>query len=281
MKTQVKEITPQWAEKVLKENNTHNRRLNENRVGTIAADMVAGCFVLTHQGIAFAEDGTLIDGQHRLAAVVQSGVSVQMLVTTGLPRSHQDGVSLDTIDVIDCGGLRTVGQQLSLAHGIQDANHVAAAIKMVAMICLPGKLYKLTTAQTLKILDEYSQHVEAVLNTKYSRALGRAGVYGTLVFCRPARTEAVDDFISKYCTLEQIPQNSPISALRRKMLGVTGATSNTQALDVARDTATAVMKHCEGQKMSLVRTCEDGLRYFRGLQKSRVKMVTDIVSPSK
>lgn len=47
-------------------------------------------YILTHQGIAFAENGHLVDGQHRLAALAQmpDGFAIEIEVTTGLsPRA--------------------------------------------------------------------------------------------------------------------------------------------------------------------------------------------------
>ncbi len=52
-------------------------------VAQLAHYMKEGHFQLTHQGIAFNEDGELFDGQHRLLAVMKSGVPVQMVVTRG------------------------------------------------------------------------------------------------------------------------------------------------------------------------------------------------------
>ncbi len=43
--------------------------------------MREGHWDTTHQGIAIASDGTLVDGQHRLLAIVESGVTVRMNVT--------------------------------------------------------------------------------------------------------------------------------------------------------------------------------------------------------
>ena len=41
-------------------------------------------FHLTHQGIAIDENGNLRDGQHRLLAIIKTGISAWMAVTTGI-----------------------------------------------------------------------------------------------------------------------------------------------------------------------------------------------------
>ena len=49
--------------------------------------MINGDWQLTHQGIAFDTTGRLIDGQHRLHAIIEAGVPVQILVTRGCSAS--------------------------------------------------------------------------------------------------------------------------------------------------------------------------------------------------
>ena len=90
--TEVIIITPDMAKAWL-EKNTRNRSFNKVRVLAYAKEMLAGNWLDHHQGIAFYEDGTLADGQHRLAAVAASGVSVPMVVAYGL--SIESGLMID------------------------------------------------------------------------------------------------------------------------------------------------------------------------------------------
>ena len=83
MKTQIETITPRIAEQYLTTMTT-NRSLKSSVISRYADDMIAGRWVLTHQGIAFDENGSLCDGQHRLQAIIKSGVSVSMVVTRGV-----------------------------------------------------------------------------------------------------------------------------------------------------------------------------------------------------
>lgn len=83
--TQVEYVTPEIARRWLLTRAAQQRSLRPHRVGQYARDMRQGRWSLTHQGIAFSDAGHLIDGQHRLAAVIEAGVSVDMMVTRGLP----------------------------------------------------------------------------------------------------------------------------------------------------------------------------------------------------
>lgn len=94
MITHVRElITPEIAERYLAANQG-NRNIRNSLVNKIARDIKNDLFVETHQGIAFDEDGTLIDGQHRLLAVIKAQKPIVIDVARNVPRSS--GVNIDT-----------------------------------------------------------------------------------------------------------------------------------------------------------------------------------------
>lgn len=72
-------VTPELAAEWLRQNN-FNRPYKASLIANYARQMRAGLWRCTHQGIAMTEKGTLLDGQHRLHAVVESGVTVQMIL---------------------------------------------------------------------------------------------------------------------------------------------------------------------------------------------------------
>jgi len=79
MRTQIMTITPKMAQTFLA-NNTENRKKRGWWVTCIANMIKRGEWILTHQGIAFTKSGKLIDGQHRLEAIVESGIPIEMLI---------------------------------------------------------------------------------------------------------------------------------------------------------------------------------------------------------
>lgn len=110
-------VTPNMAEEWLTENHG-NRKLNGPRVELFARLIREGKFCLTHQGVAFYDDGDLADGQTRLTAIVRADVPVWMFVTRGLPRS--------AIHAIDGGRPRTVRDVLHFLGMSLSSHHVAA-----------------------------------------------------------------------------------------------------------------------------------------------------------
>jgi hypothetical protein len=92
-------ITPAKARDMLA-GNYGNRPLRKAVVDRLAAEMRSGYWQLSHQGIAFSSDGRLLDGQHRLNAVIKADVAVQMMVARNVPD--------DAFKVTDRGVQRTI-----------------------------------------------------------------------------------------------------------------------------------------------------------------------------
>jgi len=111
VKTENVLVTVALATKWL-EGNTHNRPVRDSRVHQYANDMKEGRWGVSHQGIAFAEDGTLLDGQHRLWAILEAKVPIEMMVTTGLPMDAQkyidEGLPRSVVDVMKLDGQENI-----------------------------------------------------------------------------------------------------------------------------------------------------------------------------
>ena len=80
MRTEVVTITPEMAAEWLAKN-ISNRPLRMSTVEHYASQISRGKWQRTHQGICFDRHGNLIDGQHRLHAIVMAGVSAVIMVT--------------------------------------------------------------------------------------------------------------------------------------------------------------------------------------------------------
>lgn len=100
-------VTPQLAEDLLTRAAV-NRRLDWGQVDCLAEAICRGEWKLTHQGIALdgpLESGALLDGQHRLYAIIKAGTAVRIFVFEGLPRS--------AFPVLDTGKRRSAVDALS------------------------------------------------------------------------------------------------------------------------------------------------------------------------
>lgn len=87
-------ISPEIAKEYLSHIDVQkkNRPLNKRYVDMYARDMIAGKWKTTHQGIAFDENGYLVDGQHRLNAIIQANIPIKLMVSRGLGNNPFSGI---------------------------------------------------------------------------------------------------------------------------------------------------------------------------------------------
>lgn len=114
-------ITPQIASEYLAKNTNNYRVLSKSKVDVYAEDMRNGNWQENGEGIAFGEDGTLKDGQHRLHAIIRSGVTVPMLVIRGVASNVQ---------VYDWGTNRT-SAQIARAGGYALSSDMIGAARII------------------------------------------------------------------------------------------------------------------------------------------------------
>lgn len=113
-------LTPTMAEEYL-EHNIDNRSIRNHLVDSIARDMAAGNWVFTGDPIQFDVTGTMINGQHRCWAVVQSGVTVPIAVQRGLP--------VEARNVIDTGARRSTSDVLGF-QGFRNSAKLTSTIRI-------------------------------------------------------------------------------------------------------------------------------------------------------
>jgi hypothetical protein len=136
-------ITPEMAAQMLAQN-PENRPIKRKWVEKLARDMASGHWQVNGDAIRLNGDGSLIDGQHRLSACVESGVPFTSLVISGLPH--------DVRATIDGGVKRTYGDRLAMRN-VPNSNLVASAVKMLAGIATGQLRYtSLTNAEMDMIL---------------------------------------------------------------------------------------------------------------------------------
>jgi hypothetical protein len=121
MKSKVMMVDPALALAWLQRNIETNRPLRPTVVENYADEMRRGEWHLTHQGIALDIDGNLIDGQHRLAAVIKANVIVPMMVTVNAPRA--------SFVALDGGVKRTLADRLTMPPDVVTVLNAAWCLK--------------------------------------------------------------------------------------------------------------------------------------------------------
>lgn len=77
-------ITAKDAEELFALNVEHNRTIRPHHVRTIAADIREGRWEINGSTIRISKTGKLLDGQHRLLALIQVGTKITTFITFGL-----------------------------------------------------------------------------------------------------------------------------------------------------------------------------------------------------
>ena len=115
-------IAPDMAEAWLGKN-IGNRNIRSAKVATIARDITAGDFAITGEAIKFDWNGRLIDGQHRLHAVMVAGRPITSLVVRGLAPGVQA--------VLDVGAKRSAADALRMRGSASNNMILAASIRQL------------------------------------------------------------------------------------------------------------------------------------------------------
>lgn len=134
---EVEKITPKKATEYLKKNINNPRgkkSISRKVVNQYAEDMKAGLWQLNGEAIVFDEDGYLKDGQHRLAAVITSGATIEICVVRGVPRETT---------IYDIGWKRTISQMVNaeLDNSFECNSTIASAAGLIVNNFRPANGY--------------------------------------------------------------------------------------------------------------------------------------------
>lgn len=209
---EIVEVTPADAREIL-DRNTRNRALREEYVRKLAGAMERGEWMVNGEPIQIAEGGELLNGQHRLSAILASGVTVPMLVVRGLPPNTQR--------TMDGGTRRNLSDVLAL-HGQSDTTNLGAMLGMLHRYRngdrLDGSGRTAPTATEALVLLEKEPSIKEYLplGRKVSRVTHmRVSVSALLAYL----FDEVDSgegtkFFDALCNASTEPQGSSIRALR-------------------------------------------------------------------
>lgn len=144
-------ITPETAKKYLK-NNDKNRKVRRKIVERYATDMLEGRWKEgTGDTMKISIRGILLDGQHRLLALIKANKSFYFHVAFD--------VNEQVMDVLDTGAARIAADSLYI-EGIASANSKAAIIKYYRNLKADYAGTKHLTHTNQEILNDYAAHMD-------------------------------------------------------------------------------------------------------------------------
>lgn len=214
---QVVEVSPVLASDWLKRNGK-NRKVKEPTVEAYSRDMRNNAWLLTHQGVAFDDGGKLIDGQHRLEAIVRSRRTVKLFVSAGWTVG---GTKNKTMDAVDRGVSRSLADQLSLQHGVADAARVVQVVNAIAAANFGlQRVFKGTTASVLAVFELYAPELKWLLSHPVkTNGIKSAQVGALMVLARAVWPEKTEDFYSRLRDGVNLTRDNPALHLRNWLMG--------------------------------------------------------------
>lgn len=183
--------------------------------------MEAGKWDANGAAIKIAKDGTLLDGQHRLTAIVQSGKSVVTLVVTGLEK--------EVFTTIDAGKTRSHGDYLKIAG--HDGNHsmLAASARIAMLFDKTGKIketkgHRLSPDDVVIYVDKHPGIIESMgkLQQKLGKILPCSIAIGCHYIFSIVDMEKADEFFNLLSSGEYLYEGHPILTLRNRLLSLRG-----------------------------------------------------------
>lgn len=218
----VQEVTPDLAAKWL-ETNIKNRRLSTPRVEKLAAQMKDGLWRFDASPIRFDEHGHLVDGQHRLWALIEADYTTEFLVVRGVEER--------AMTTMDTGKTRSFADILSLNEpGLGDITHLAAAVLIIYRWEQHARGGELRSAGKRSVpysllLDFFRENRERLVTaSKRGRNLSqKTGVAGSVMsltaWVLPEIDWAdADYFFDRIVDGIELEEESPILALRNWMI---------------------------------------------------------------
>lgn len=121
MDAKIELITPEVAKEYLNKN-TSNRKINKDIIEQYVNAMRSSQWIPNGDTIKFSNNDKLMDGQHRLSAIISSGKSYNMVVIRGLPE--------EVFKTIDTGKKRNRSDVLHIA-GFSNVAALAGALRLL------------------------------------------------------------------------------------------------------------------------------------------------------
>lgn len=216
--TRVVELTPELAQALL-DRNPQNRKLSlKVTVAKYARDMANGTWAFNGEPIIIAKTGELNDGQHRCHAVIESNVTVPVVLVIGTERESRL--------TVDQGKTRMAGDYLGM-EGYTDSIALAAAAKYAWQHQELGRvshqaLYSPTKGEIVALVDA-TPELAASLRAIPKKGVDMVGGRSILAFLhwlfatRSGDTGAADDFMDGLITGINLSADSPILYTRNRL----------------------------------------------------------------
>lgn len=204
-------LDPQLAESWLARNKG-NRNIRANKVAQYAHDMARGAWMMTGETIKFDTNGDLVDGQHRLMAVIEADATVRVAV--------QFGLDPEARHYVDTGAARTAQDALRMK-GETSPAILGASARLGVLF--ERKLRTGAPVSHADVFDYIEAHPELRDAASYAGGiLHKVDLPPSIIAYARFRfaqvdSDAADDFFGKLANLNDLNADDPILRLAHRM----------------------------------------------------------------
>jgi len=222
---QLMTITPEDAQGILQNRFFQNRPIRDGRARKLAVEITAGRWCVNGETIIFTGDGKLLDGQHRIRAVVLAQKPIQTFAVYGV---HSDAFS--SID----DGLPRSAADIATMCGMKYANLVSSAANVLIRY-LSGSYDARCARPSNRTMVEVLKNNGGLVN---SAPIGKS-----LSFLLPARIavfchyllstigpELANTMFEQLRSGENIGKGNPVYALRERLFRMVSKRTSRQHL---------------------------------------------------
>jgi hypothetical protein len=190
--------------------------MNERTVAQYARQMKDGSWQMNGESIKLDENNELIDGQHRLAAVVQYGQPVEMMVTFGIPSG--------AIKTIDTGKPRSVADHLKI-HGFDGDLLVAAAVRVIKDFqdgVYSERKERMTPTETILFCDKNKGlfHSMDRITTTTGVFLPKSVAVGLHFVFSQYNPNRAEEFFAQLASGANLGAKNPVLTLRNRLIAM-------------------------------------------------------------
>jgi hypothetical protein len=224
MDISIETITPAIAAKML-EANTGNRPLTKAIVERYTSDIKSGNWANDGSPIRFARCGRLLDGQHRLNAVVNAGVAIDAVVMRGLDddafKTMDTGKARGGADILGIAGYKNFAVASAIANAWINYNRSGNP-------GYKGGADKVRNAEILEVYEANPEIAEAssfYAGNKWIRSHLTTSMMGVLYVaaCKRGERGIMLRFFNELINPTTLAIGTPIMPLRDRLLEDKGA----------------------------------------------------------
>lgn len=216
-------VTPELAEEILAIRNPYNRPIRDGAAEKISREMLSGEYRSDNgEALIFDQNGDLLDGQHRLWAVILSKMTFKFWATFN--------VKTEVLPTIGGHVTRSAADVMAMM-GKDYAKDTALVLKLIhkhksGLIYTSGGRAEASNSQVAALDAEHpgvSNSIKYIRGLKPPRFIPAVFLMFLHYIAPESLKERTRDFINRLCTGENLAQGSSILKLRNMLVANHGS----------------------------------------------------------